>query len=409
MKRFFLLALSFLCMSFLASIPSKAETNDKNIPDSAKAMPFTYYKQSIILNCLVDGKYPGHFLFDTGAGTDLYLDTTYINEVKFPIKHRYRGFSITGLSGKEKVRLGLVEVCLTNHGNLINYPSFYMLDIRAITGRFASGIMSLYQFKKTPFEINFENQFIRRMNEVPDSVKRMATCLPITYKRRQILVNATVYVEDRKISGLYVLDTGNGNSVYLLKAAARQFDLEGCQRKKPKALTGKIGVGNKNIQTVSTILADSIDFGGYKLQPTPIFYQPDGEGNLGKVPFVGFIGIGVLKHFNMVIDIPNERLYVWKNKMESDKSDNRIIGFNFVNRSDVCDGGIVGSLMEGSDAQNAGICIGDTILSVNDKAMKDMTAEEESECMKSSEVNVTWRGKDGKVKQADIKARDYWN
>lgn len=49
----------------------------------------------------------------------------------------------------------------------------------------------------------------------------------------------------------------------------------------------------------------------------------------------------------------------------------------YIDRTDICDGWIVSSLYEGGIAQQAGFEIGDVIISINNRPVKDISWEEQ--------------------------------
>lgn len=221
------------------------------------------------------------------------------------------------------------------------------------------------------------------------------------------MLEATVCVEGRTLKGLYNIDTGSGVGIDITAEATKQFLLEACSRQKRTASGLQMGVGQEEAYTWKEMLADSMHIGPFRLDSLAISYHPEGKGAFGKNNFIGNIGADVLTQFNVVIDIPGKKLYLkrYNNTLPENRESH---DFGWLNRTDICDGWIVRFMYVGEDAEKAGICLGDTILTVNGRAVKDITWKEERD-LSTPTYQLTLRGKNGKLKNAELRARRHWD
>jgi len=102
------------------------------------------------------------------------------------------------------------------------------------------------------------------------------------------------------------------------------------------------------------------------------------EGALSNRPHVGIVGNEILQHYDLIIDAPNEAMYARRNSDNSTGYQHSSrIQMGYVDRTDICDGWIVSSMYDGGIAQQAGFEIGDVILSINGRPVKDISWEEQ--------------------------------
>ena len=102
------------------------------------------------------------------------------------------------------------------------------------------------------------------------------------------------------------------------------------------------------------------------------------EGSLSDRTHIGIIGNDILCHYDLIIDAPNNTVYARRNN-NSDNSYQHAskIQMGYIDRTDISDGWIVSSIYEGGIAENAGFEIGDIILSINGRPVKEISWEEQ--------------------------------
>ena len=102
--------------------------------------------------------------------------------------------------------------------------------------------------------------------------------------------------------------------------------------------------------------------------------------------------------YDIILDPINANVWVKRNDREGTYSKSSTSHMAFVDRTDICDGWIVNGFYEGGIAQKAGFEIGDVILSINGRQVKDITWKEQREGMAlKGETVYTVKKKNGKI------------
>ena len=101
-----------------------------------------------------------------------------------------------------------------------------------------------------------------------------------------------------------------------------------------------------------------------------------------------------------------KKLYLRRHK--ADKPLDKKYGYSWQNRTDICQGWIVRGLYRNSAACEAGLEIGDTIISVNGRDGKNYTWDEEDDLSKFPRQELNIISASGKQKYITLEAKEYW-
>ena len=178
----------------------------------------------------------------------------------------------------------------------------------------------------------------------------------------------------QSVKGLFLLDLGCGTSVVLTNKVREKLDLT--QMPTAQYYTSNYGLGGDGTTIIfranSLKLHDVLD----NVVATASYST---EGALaGGDKYVGIIGNPILCHYDLIIDYVHKKIFARKNN----NPDNfcHISSFEqmrYIDRTDICDGWIVSSIYDKGIAQKAGFEIGDIVLSINGRPVKDITWEEQ--------------------------------
>lgn len=396
MRKILLQVLCYLWVATLAQAQSTATAQ--------KAIPFTL-DGHIYLNAVLNGKYHGNIVFDTGASDMLLLDTLFLREQSWAPTRLINAMA-PGAVGIQRLKVAQEKVNIDCQGRSETYPWYVLLDLRGILGRYADGLIGMRDFKDHPIEINYQHQFIRALNVVPDSVLRTYACLPLVYDDKKIMVNAKVYFDGKCLEGLYHLDTGSGNSIDFTAEATEKYKLTDYRGKTWKGKGLQMGVGDQRISTWIDARSDSMAIGPISFDRPEITLNPEGKGSFGKNVYIGNIGGQLLAQLNLVIDLPARKIYLKKFPVSKPTTPTDF-AFGWLNRTDIGAGWIVRALDEGGVADRAGILLGDTIIAVNGKDVRSIKWKEEGNLNDLPEMSVTvQRGKDAQT--IKMVAEDRW-
>ena len=388
MKRKTTLTMLFAVFILMASaqkgpLDSKWESND--------SIPFTW-DEGIYLPATINNKYPANILFTTNANRQLVLDTTYLKEKGWqPLKIE------KGCIKREKDTLR-IKVSQTKHevkfGNIAtNFPYMLISDIRNLLGKHTDGIMWDTFFEYSPFEVNFQEKFLRTLTAIPDSVKRNYRCLPLTVRGANFMIEAYVWLNNKRIGGLYELCLEGGNEIMFTKETVRKHNLMAYEGKTQQLLAQYTNIGDTTTATTTFALADSVYLGLQDIGRVAVNISLPTVHTFPRMRNAGYIGAGILSNYNLVFDPAHNKLYYRPYKAYTPEK--RTWGFSWVNRTDIGKGWIVRSIYKCGAAAKAGIRLGDTILKVNGKKAENYSWDEERALSNNSTITLLLKTEQG--------------
>ena len=344
---------------------SKWESND--------SIPFTW-DGGIYLPATIDNKQPARILFTTNANRQLVVDTTYLKEQcwqppkieKANIKREKDTLRLKTSYTKHDVKFG---------NTTANFPYMLISDIRNVLGKHADGIMWDTFFEYSPFEVNFQQKFLRTLTAIPDSVKRNYRCLPLTVTDSKFMIDVYVWFNNKRIGGLYQLWLGGNDDILFTSYIVKRHNLMAYKGKTRQLLAQYTNIGDTTTTTTTFALADSVHLWLDNIGRASVSMPMPEETSHSRMHNVGYIGAGILSNYNLVFDPAHNKLYYRPYKAHTPEK--RTWGFSWINRTDIGKGWIVRSIYKGSAAEKAGIKLGDTIIKVNGKKVENYSWDEE--------------------------------
>ena len=373
-----------LLLATAALVTGAQTTNTNRTQICEDPVPFKFGGH-IYLPLIIDNEHHANMVFDTGASGQLLIDTIYLAEQHWRLDS-LKNAKMSGAYGYTRVKVSWKEH-VVEHGKVWESVPYMILgDLRGILGKPADGLLRSNDVETHPLEINYQYRFLRKLNTIPDSVKRNYQSIPLTFHNGKCIIKATVWFNGKPIEGLYNIDTGSGGDIDFTEETTKKYDMESY---KGTTYTGHglgMGIGDGGISTWTDALADSMQIGTLNIRCPEITIHPTAKGALEKNIFVGNIGAGIFCCYNLVLDIPNGKLYCRPYKEYQFAK--RALGFGWINRTDIGKGWIVRSIYDGSPADKAGMKLGDIIIEVDGKKVEDYTWEEEQKLRDKEAVTL---------------------
>ena len=359
--------------------------------ESNDSIPFVW-DGGIYLPATIDNKYPAHILFTTNANRQLVVDITYLKEKCWQPPKIEKGLI---LRETDTLRL---KASNTKHevkfGNIAaNFPYMLITDIRNVLGKHADGIMWDTFFEYSPFEVNFQQKFLRTLTAIPDSVKRNYRCLPLTVTDSKFMIDAYVWFNNKRIGGLYQLWLGGNDDILFTSYIVKRHNLMAYKGKTRQLLAQYTNIGDTTTTTTTFALADSVRLWLDNIGRASVSMSMPEETSHSRMHNVGYIGAGILSNYNLVFDPAHNKLYYRPYKAHTPEK--RTWGFSWVNRTDIGKGWIVRSIYKGSAAEKAGIKLGDTIIKVNGKKVENYSWDEERALSHRSPITLVLKTRKG--------------
>lgn len=340
-----------------------------------RAIPFTLDSHIYIRGALMD-TIPVSLIYDTGADR-LYMDKDYMDLSDFgklPFRKGQARMGGAGNDGVQTIPVILDTIPLKMGDVVYSEHITPIINLREILGRHTDGMIGNNAVFDRPLVVNYTDGYLLSLDSLAPSMLEGYTKLPAEFNDNRVDIECELRIDSlQTVKGTFRLDLGCGSTVILTNATLKGLDLTG----KPQAQCyfSNMGVGGDGT---------TVDFRAESFRFLDEFYDVvvsasyNTEGSLSDRPHAGIIGNDVLCHYDLIIDAPNNALYARRNN-NADNSYQRssLIQMGYIDRTDITDGWIVSSLYYGGIAQKAGFEIGDMILSINGRPVKEISWEEQ--------------------------------
>jgi hypothetical protein len=263
--------------------------------------------------------------------------------------------------------------------------------ISAQVGKPVDAIFGSNLFLHYIISVDYANQ---RVTFAPPGTSILATGSPISLQ----LIGNDVYVEaalvgqdGKRISGLFLLDSGTAGSMIL----NRKF-LEA----HPGLIRPSGFVDSPTANAVGGAIHSKrvrlpvLDLGPFAFSNVVANVPNSSVGVLSDVRVAGFIGAEILARFTVTWDYSGSRMFLLPNKRLTESFDTDASGLHLTSVAPTYNAVIVDDVVPNSPGSQAGIKIGDTIVAVN--GIKDLRVWKVSHMLRNagSKIELTVRRED---------------
>ena len=163
--------------------------------------------------------------------------------------------------------------------------------------------------------------------------------------------------DNTTVSGKFYFDTGAGLCMLLNEDLVQDSSL--IRPKRKRYPTEAEGLGGKKSMELTVV--KEVRVGPYRFRNVPVYIFDD-EYNVTSYPVLGgLIGNDILRRFNVILNYPEQQIYIKPNKHYLDSFDYSYTGLGMY----IVEGVImVTDIMEHSPAVEAGFQIGDIVVGV---------------------------------------------
>lgn len=409
------LKLVFLFLMCSVTSFSQSEFHLVN-PTKKVVLPFKLINNLIFIPVRVNGE-ELTFLLDTGVEQTVLFSLDDKNEVKL---FEVEKLKLKGLGSKEAIdsyKSSRNKVSIKNFVDL-NHEIYIILDqeinFSSQVGIPVNGIIGYNFFKNHIVEINYITKKIIIYNQSNQKIKlrlqKKFVKDSISIENNKPYCISTITSDGRLIPSKLLIDTGNSDAVWIFASKTDKI------KTPEKNIDDFLGRGFSGNVYGKRGRIESYEFGG-KTFNRPLVTFPDSTSvrSLKFVPNrVGSVGSEVLSRFTVVFDYENNAIYTKpNNKIKEPFYFNMSgievehAGLEWVKQTDNADIKIytsvkdekiqsnlkihfelkpvfkIASVRIGSEADKAGLKIGDKILKINKQLSHDFTIERINELLKS--------------------------
>jgi hypothetical protein len=330
------------------------------------SIPFQLYGNVIVTAISVDESAPLNFIFDTGAGGTIINASTAANldivgdetvsregatgmaEIVQSIDHIVYAEDISF----QDVTLGIAE--LGHIEKRIGTP---------IDGVIGWLILSQYavriDYDTMLIEIYDNNKFEYDFGDSGYNLEVQGTA---------IFTDVTVaFKSGNTFTGKVLVDSGAGNTFYFNTPFIEENDLLVEMDTYYERETQSIS--NETAHVYTAMLAN-LNIGDYEFSTLPVTMAIAEAGASSWSGPMGILGNGVLKHFNVFIDLQQQMMSLEPNRLYHDQFEVNCSGLELVT-DDAFQSVIIDHIYAGSPAEEAGLEVGDEIVQINGTNVSD--------------------------------------
>ena len=398
-------ALCFICLALIslrcsaavpAVVPSAVSSAvDAVVPEGAIRFIFDGH---LYLQSTLNDTIPVTVIYDTGADF-LYLDEDYLEQTHlqdaFGRKAKARmGGAGDGKPVKIDVFVDPVKIqcgALTYHNKMTP-----VIRLRDILGRYTDGLLGNTHLLNSALAVNFSERYIKQLDypissDLIDGYRR----LDVRFVDNRIDVKAKVQIDPKTVvEGWFRMDFGCGSAVILTNETASTLDLTPFPKAYFSTQAGGVGGGSEEVslRAERVTLLDSFE-------NVVIDCSLNQEGALSSDrPYLGIIGNEIWSLYDFVFDPSTASVWVKRNNDAGTYSKASTTHMAVFDRTDICEGWVVNGLYRGGIAEKAGFEIGDIILSINDRSVKEISWEEQRKGLGlNGETKYKVQKKDGRI------------
>ncbi len=357
------IAFALLCLAFAGF------AQEEFVPPQAKLLarfPFTQLSGGIVIVKAQLDTFPDtlNFVLDTGSG-GISIDSTTADYLK-----------LSSVKSEKTIRgIGGIKTVDFSNDHTLKFPGltsphldFHINDYDLLTSVYGiriDGIIGYSFLRRYVVRIDYDNQVIEVFSPGTFKYPRGGYLLKPNFST--LPLQSAVLTDDRTIVSRFIFDTGAGLSFLLSK----DFVDDSIVFKKSRKFypTQAEGLGGKRQMSIG--VAKEVKIGPYKFKTVPVHIFED-EYNVTSYPLLGgLIGNDILRRFNVILNYPEQSIYLKPNSHYLEPFDYSYTGLGIY----LIDGEIrVIDIMPDSPGDKAGFKPGDIIFSVETNTSKNIQA-----------------------------------
>ena len=328
------------------------------------------YYSHLYLDSRINGK-TARLVFDTGSPYTC-IDSTFVADSNLQYNRIVEGRMGGAGNNQETIRVILNELTYTVSGQEYVSDISPIIQLKSIVGDYADGILGIDNMGEKVITIDYLGEQMAFEDRLGNT--EGYTSIPIRYSNNRIYVPLTVNIaEGKTIEGEGLMDLGSGGSVELTSLVAEEYALKDITPQ-IRYFTAVGGIGGES--SGSYFRAKNASVGGFTLNDIVMGFSGNTGGALASKEYIGIVGNEFWERFDMIIDLPGERLFLKPNTTFKDLFNSPVVGFSYIDRSRTLGCWIVNSLAEESNAEKAGLRSGDHIVAINGRDVKGISLEE---------------------------------
>jgi hypothetical protein len=323
-------------------------------------IPFQLYGNMILMELSVDDSIPLNFIFDTGAGGTIINESTadslgIVGGEAVP-REGATGMAEIVQSADHVVSVG--DICF--QGVTLGIAELGHIEKRI--GMPIDGVIGWLILSQYAVRIDYDTMLIEIYDNNKFGYDFSDSGYTLEVQGTAIFTDVTTTFKSGNIfTGKVLVDTGAGNTFYFNTPFIEENDLLAEMDTYYERETQSISTESAHAYT--TMLAN-LSIGDCEFSTLPVTMAIAEAGASSWPGPMGILGNGVLKHFNVFIDLQQKVMSLEPNRLDHDQFEVNCSGLELVT-DDTFQRVIIDHVYAGSPAHEAGLEVGDEIIQIN--------------------------------------------
>ena len=339
------------------------ETEKAEIPSGAVSVN---YRHHLYCEVKLRDSIPARMIFDTGS-TDLLLDSTFYTE-KFGKEGKLQKAMLGGAGdGYEAANIDRSGWEYRIGEETKREDMAIIVNLRKITGEGTDGIFGMEFMKDRRVEFNYEDGYMRFLpdEEVIGNDFTRIQCKWLDGSMRIIMPLSMTLADGHDFAGNFLIDTGMSGTLSLNSSTAEKLRRTGTVPDARRMVYNVGGIGGSREDYV--FKSSGISLGGHTIKEVRVTWSGNKQGSQADTRYDGIIGNELLDRFDVIFDFKECVVYLRPNgRFYAPQQNDFGIAFTPMKEH-----WIVNGILEGGNAEKAGLRVGDRIEAIN-----GITAEE---------------------------------
>lgn len=357
-KDYLIAAMVLLATACANSTAKNQQTEEKQpIPEGAVEMKYNRHAYFKVMLC---DSIPAWMIFDTGSN-NLLIDSTFYASTFGEGKNLGRAMLGGAGNGHELTTLDASGWSYSVGEESHTEQMAIIMNLRKILGDGADGLFGLPFMHGKRVEFNYAGGYMRFLaaEEKIGEDFTAIQCKRLDNIERIIIPLSVTFSDGYTLDGNFLMDTGMPDELSLNSATANRLKAEGhlANARRMKFEVGGIG----GSRTDNYLTTKQITIGGKSINNIRITYSENEKGSLADSRYDGLVGNALFARFDVIFDFVNWVIYLRPNK-NFDKPQPNFYSMAFTPNGDHWK---VNALLEGGNAERAGLRQGDRIEAIN--------------------------------------------
>jgi len=275
--------------------------------------PFSFSGTHLFINAQIGNSDTLRFIFDSGS-TGAIVDSAAAEKARVSKEGRQK-VDVGGNGGTQSLLMAMNQNVRLEGGLNVTGVNPLLMDFTALSkvvGEHLDGIIGFEVLNQYVTRIDFDKKMLTFYHGIKETDTTGYTGIPFEFSKNINIARFPISVtlaNGETFTGRVMFDLGNAGNLLISTPFSKFHDFNSKIGK--NIIRGGHGVSAETQEQVALI--KSMNFNGFDFGPMVVQLTINEQAQ-PKDGYLGILGIGVLKRFNIIVDYANKKIYLKPNK-----------------------------------------------------------------------------------------------